>query len=240
MTKYSDFTEDKALYASVDNEKPKPYDFSIDFDDSQKIQRLRLKLLKASAILESSLEVARGYEIHCQDISKRDMGGGNISLFIEVELYTAKLRAHRRSTNVLLERTKEVFNLILKYRNATGVAANTEASHHALMAMQKIANEAEMGRRVDQKNGTTIKALTFIATMYLPASLLAGVFNSNLIVAKSTGPNTDQTYYAVATEFWKFIVISIGLILITFLVAILLEKVWSRQSQLIPAKGGEV
>ncbi|KAE8354537.1 hypothetical protein BDV28DRAFT_79440 [Aspergillus coremiiformis] len=175
--------EEKALYAKVGCEKPRPYDFSITFRDSQNVQRLHRKFLKASVALDSNLEVAHGYKIHCKDLCERNLGGRNPLLFVEVELYKVKLRAHKRSVKVLLERctqTLSILSQILEYRNdeniikiANALSYNSEAMHKIALAGNEENKSIKILSEKAQRDSQSVKILTYIAMLYLPASLVA-------------------------------------------------------------------
>jgi hypothetical protein len=79
------------------------------------------------------------------------------------------------------------------------------------------------------KDSKKLHALSFIATLYLPATLVATVFSSNLIQWKdsSDDPTTGhrKAHYVVVSEFWVYVVITSVLTAATLLVARVTEKV---------------
>lgn len=103
---------------------------------------------------------------------------------------------------------------MLEYRNGV-------ASEKSLKAMEEMSVNAEMERSLGQKSATNVRALTVVATLYLPASLLAGVFSTPLIHAESGGP------LVASAEFWKFFVVLLPMMAVTFFVVDLLQTMWT-------------
>lgn len=85
--------------------------------NSQMIQRLCRKLVKVSAIIESSLEVTTGYELHCKDLTRLGVNGVDPSLVVEVEMHAARLRDHRRSVTALLQRSHGALKMVRNQSN---------------------------------------------------------------------------------------------------------------------------
>jgi len=95
------------------------------------------------------------------------------------------------------------------------------ASGKSLKAMEEIAVNAEMERNLEQKSATSVRALTVVATLYLPASLLAGIFSTPLVQADNGGP------LVASAEFWKFVVVLLPMMAVTFVVVDLLQTLWT-------------
>lgn len=112
------------------------------------------------------------------------------------------------------------------------------ATHNESENMRKL---AENGK----KDSDQIKALTLIATMYLPASLLAvsdimsvlslsainklqTIFSSNLIATRDFGGNSGRSYFVVASQFWIYVVLTIGFTFLNigFLVYLQHRRTW--------------
>lgn len=100
-----------------------------------------------------------------------------------------------------------------------------------------LASLAKQGR----KDSETLKTLTLIATMYLPATLVATVFSSSLIQWKPDGTaNGDgkELLYTVAPQFWIYVVSTVALMILTLACASVLQKgiriPWIRPSPFRP------
>jgi hypothetical protein len=92
------------------------------------------------------------------------------------------------------------------------------------------------------KDSRMLKALTIVATMYLPATFLAvcwayfqwfsttnirqTVFSSNLVQTESK-PN-GETHMVLASQFWIFVAVALPLMLTTFAFTLWLERIWLR------------
>lgn len=80
-------------------------------------------------------------------------------------------------------------------------------------------SELQRGRDKDSK---TIKALNAISTLYLSASLVASIFNSNLVQLVSQ--DATPTKFVPAPQSWIAVVFAMMLILLTYAAFYLLER----------------
>lgn len=71
-----------------------------------------------------------------------------------------------------------------------------------------------------------MKALTFIATLYLPASLIASVFQSNLVQLLPASSTPQPSRLAVAPQFWLPVVATISLAALTLISVQLLDRLY--------------
>lgn len=74
----------------------------------------------------------------------------------------------------------------------------------------------EIGKQGEQ-DSKALKSLTMVATLYLPASLVATVFSSNLITLQPVTTPLISSHMVVAAQFWVFIVAVMVLMIITLL-----------------------
>ncbi|RSM01318.1 hypothetical protein CEP52_008625 [Fusarium oligoseptatum] len=209
--------ERKCLYSDTDINDPK--DYPISFSDRQKLQQLRRKLITATAVLDSTISLG-------QKLRKLlpTMGGSRLTKqlkeVINTELYDLDFEAnyHRRSLLELRQRSSDMETLlsgILEHRNA--------------QATMDMSVNSEMERGLEQKSSTNIRALTVVATLYLPASLLAGIFSTPLVQPKSEAEPGDQL--VVSAEFWKFVVVLTPLSIATFALVRVLQHFWTRKHE---------
>ena len=87
--------------------------------------------------------------------------------------------------------------------------------------MEEISVNAETERSLGQTSANNVRALTAVATLYLPASLLAGIFSTPLVQSEDSGP------LVVSAEFWKFVVVLLPMLAVTFVVVDLLQTLWT-------------
>ncbi|KAL2011099.1 hypothetical protein VTN00DRAFT_3817 [Thermoascus crustaceus] len=216
------------------------HDYSVDFSACQTLELLRRKLLKALALLDSTANIVRGCKMHHKKLHARTRPSSMVDdrVISALDGYAFQINYYRSRASTLLQRcsgTASLLSNIVEYRNAKSIAHTTQASYETLQAMKTVAHETERENRIGQKNAVTVKALTFIATMYLPASLIASIFSSNLISVAQKSENNNktstsdtQTYFILASEFWKFIVVTVALMVITFALTFSLERILLR------------
>lgn len=82
-------------------------DYSVDFADYQRTHLLRQKVLKASADLSTSYEIATACETHCEEMLIYDTAAveGSVNGISRSSLYAYKdkLTAHQRNTTRMLQ-----------------------------------------------------------------------------------------------------------------------------------------
>ena len=86
-------------------------DYLIAFADSQKLQRLRRKLVKCKEILDCCLEVAKGCKKHWQDVCSRDgqyLGQDPTN----VEAFISRIKVHKRSVEAIQEHAEGTSTLV--------------------------------------------------------------------------------------------------------------------------------
>lgn len=110
--------------------------------------------------------------------------------------------------------------------NLSSIQQHTTDSLHENITVASIAKEGT-------KDSKKVQALTMIATLYLPASLVATIFSSNLVqwIDSTKDPSTGRrvkAHYVVVSEFWIFIVSTVVLMCITLILAKVAVRVGSR------------
>ncbi|KAL8689016.1 MAG: hypothetical protein Q9218_005214 [Villophora microphyllina] len=185
-----DGLDKKACFSRVGRQHK--YDFIVTFEDSQRVQNLRERLLRALNVLDAHLEVVEGCKAYCQSFSDRIHSHDGKEILLELHAHSAHLRAHRRAVSAILDRSKSTLELLLKileYRNDESLTRNGVALHKDIETMRDIAyhskreNEtlvklAEQGR----KDGRALKALSVLGTLYLPATFTAVCFSPSLLM----------------------------------------------------------
>ena len=77
-----------------------------------------------------------------------------------------------------------------------------------------------------EKDSKASRALTSVATLYLPATLVATVFSSNIIQLVPNDSPRDQSRFEMAPQPWLPVVVFLGLFAITTISVRLLEKAY--------------
>ncbi|MCJ1453190.1 hypothetical protein MMC28_003536 [Mycoblastus sanguinarius] len=226
--------DEKACFSRVGQEHK--CDFEVTFADSQKLQLVRRRLLRASSVLDSSLEVLCGCILHCRELELQ--GIESAKMCDQIASYTAQLEGHKRKIEVLLVQSSGTTHLLLKileYRNNEVIHANSETLRSNVRLIGLIAGDTKkenenMSRLTEQgrKDSISVRALTLVATFYLPGTFLATIFSSNLIQVQTRADPVQATHFVIAGEFWVYSVITVALMALTVGLTVGLEKRWSK------------
>ncbi|KAL8697682.1 MAG: hypothetical protein Q9224_002191 [Gallowayella concinna] len=182
--------DEKACFCRV--ERPRRHDYQIGFSNLQKLQLVRRRLWKAVSSLESNLEVTEGCTKFYQDILTGSMGFCDDSYAGSVAHFASRFRGHHRRIHCLLnsiDSTSDLLSKALGFRhNQTLIAASgaLQSSVEKLMTITAETNHESANltaiARHGQKDSTSLKALSRIATLYLPATLIAPYFETPLLI----------------------------------------------------------
>ncbi|KAF6236137.1 hypothetical protein HO173_005766 [Letharia columbiana] len=215
--------EEKALFVDVDVYSE--CDYLVAFADSQKLQRLRRRLVKCKEVLDCCLEIALRCQTHWQDLCSRGMLESREDN-TELGSYISRIKTHKRGIEAIQEHTEGIATLlsqILNYRNENMIVKSNEALNKNSDAMREIAIAAKADNELisvligkSQNDSHTVKVLTYIALIYLPASLVAEIFNSNLIQTTNGEPEAVGTHLVLSRSFWLYPSITLGLMVLTF------------------------
>ena len=104
--------EEKALYVDVDSYCE--HDYLIAFADSQKLQRLRRKLVKSKEILDCYLEVALDCEQHWQQLRQRGLSGSGRQQSVDLGAFRSRIKTHRRGVKAILEHAEGIATMVPK------------------------------------------------------------------------------------------------------------------------------
>ncbi|OQV08960.1 hypothetical protein CLAIMM_13155 isoform 1 [Cladophialophora immunda] len=166
-------TEEKVAFVHVEHRAAD--DYSVRFTDRQTVQLLRRKLLKAASILQASTDIGCMIKARFEKSNLFTADLLNV-LITELDDYIAEATYYRRCVDDLLQRSWDTNNLltnILEYRVGSSTLETSKTSDSALQKMKEIAVQGEWDNELNQKTSITTKALTVVATIYLPASLLS-------------------------------------------------------------------
>ncbi|KAA8895938.1 hypothetical protein FN846DRAFT_967298 [Sphaerosporella brunnea] len=239
--------EEKALFSRVG--RVTPGDFDLTFCHVQAIQKLRKKLLKLQAILDSNMDVAEGFMAHYKEIRVHGIHNSHTDDTTSgtVGMYMAQLRSHRRSVSMLLEYSKGISKVlfqILQQRNDDNIAKSNQIMAKATIeisttnagihrngeAMEQLTKAASIESGILTKlaeeswrDARSVKILTFVAMLYLPASLIATVLSSSELVKTANGK------FRLGSQFWLFPLLSVALMAITWLLVLLWELFYGRK-----------
>ena len=119
---------------------------------------------------------------------------------------------------------------ILTYRNEEATRITTNAIHDNGRLLAELATLSHQSTDAvsrltikTHRDSRAMKVLTVVAALYLPATLMATIFSSNLvqlISTQSSNSGLDREHFAVAPDFWMFPTFTIVLMILT------LSPVW--------------
>jgi len=210
------------------------HDYEITFTDVQRLQGLRQKLLRCSSMLESMLSICDGIELQCNDLGKH--GVTSYHTHVQLEMHRSQLRGHRRAVDTLLTLTGDTSLLlshILKYRSDELIEKSNDALQNSVAVLGRIANDTKresehMGRLSEQtnKDSRSMRVLTSVASLYLPATFVATLFSSNLIQMKGGASTDGATRLVLSKETWIYALVTVVLTIMTVVLTLSLERQW--------------
>ncbi|KAF4633888.1 hypothetical protein G7Y89_g4226 [Cudoniella acicularis] len=145
------------------------------------------------------------------------------------------LHSHQLKTRRLLTCHINTAFQILEYRNVElSIGTNKEIQyngHKLTSLMEHAAAETQsMTTLTDeiQRDSKSVKTLTLITVLYAPASLMASIFSSNLIRLVGNASSSDNTtmHMALASDFWKFPLLTLLLIIATIVPTLRGSNIW--------------
>lgn len=106
--------DEKALNSSVVNACK--LDYPVTFRDAQDLELVRRKLLKASLILRSSVDVGRSLKTHIEKVVRTLQSSKSQGSLEVLDQYAASLGMHARIVEALLERLSGIRKLVSHIR----------------------------------------------------------------------------------------------------------------------------
>ncbi|KAI4092258.1 MAG: hypothetical protein L6R37_007607 [Teloschistes peruensis] len=176
-----DNLDKKACYSRVGRRHE--HDYIVTFDDSQRVQNLRERLLRILNVLDAQLEVAEGCVVYCRGFNDRISNFDEAEALLELGAHTAQLRTHRRAVAAILDRSQGTLELlfkILEYRNEENLSRSGVALHKDIETLRDIAFHSKRENETlvklaeqSKKDGRALKALAVLGTLYLPPTFIA-------------------------------------------------------------------
>lgn len=87
-------------------------DYKLAFEDRQKVQRLRQKLIKASGLLKSSIDLGSRVLLFWDSIRAKKSSEVDQAVFRELEDYASEMWYYQRSVEDLLKRSSEAASMV--------------------------------------------------------------------------------------------------------------------------------
>jgi hypothetical protein len=161
------------------------------------VQNSYRKLHKAQGAIESSLDIVWGLTTHYKQLIDLGILTPDCEPLVQFELCSAHLKNYQRSVASLVAYSQSISNLVrvsdldysvssltnpnnnkqlfrlLDHRNDEVLHKNGEALRQISFSTQLASEDTKMLLGKTQEDSRSMKILTFIALIYLPASLVA-------------------------------------------------------------------
>ncbi|KAF1839682.1 hypothetical protein BDW02DRAFT_563735 [Decorospora gaudefroyi] len=208
---------------------------TIEYSDFQDIQVIHDRMNAAKYILGSNVSV-------CKKAQDKLLGHRNVDVFLE-EL---KLQSSRAGN--LLERTRSGSTLmqdIISFRGLDSLRTSSENSNEmARLADIDTKNMVKLTTK-SQKDASTLKKVTWLTSIYLPASFVSQFLSMGYLTVNSKKSPASLRF---APEMWLFLVLTVLLLTMTFGAWLCLDapkerqwwRRWRRHAQAADEKGIEI
>lgn len=207
----------------------KQHDYNVTFKDTQKLQLIRQRLYRAQTVLDSQMIILE--KLSSLALRLTENNGAKVlrsTISSTFDTYASQISIHRNEIERMLrysQGTSELLSRILEFRNDEIVLQTSQAAKDNIEVLSRMAVQdgqiAEQGR----KDSRLLKTLNVIAIFYLPASLIATIFSSNLIDTRPDA-NGNGEHFIVAGQFWIYVATTAALTLLTFSCSLLVNKWW--------------
>ncbi|KAF2730345.1 hypothetical protein EJ04DRAFT_567846 [Polyplosphaeria fusca] len=176
---------------------------SIEYSDFQDVQVIHDRMNVAKYVLDSNARICKKYERCFQGTLKLEM------LLEELELQGARV-------DKLLERTRSGSGLmqeIISFRGLDSLKVSSENSNQmAQLAGEDSSNMLKLTTKA-QRDSETLKKITILTMVYLPASFVAQFLSMGYLKVNSTKHPASLNF---ASEMWIFAFLTLVLFAITF------------------------
>ncbi|PVH74785.1 hypothetical protein DL98DRAFT_19703 [Cadophora sp. DSE1049] len=189
--------------------------FPINFIDRQRLKMIEDKILDLKIVFESLYntvtKLQRQCQIHCQGSGCSQCVCDNI--VEEFEEQRHEIQVNMKKADILYQRgqgTAQLLSDLLDYENAQ-IANHNEKSLNDLAKESKEENsKMRILTERSTQDAAAVKILTVITLIYLPVTVVASIFSSQLIQVDESGR------LSVISESWWFVVVALPLTVFTF------------------------
>ena len=116
-------------------------------------------------------------------------------------------------------------NKILEFRTSRQLERTNTTMLHTLALLGEQARALTLLSEQREKDSKSMKAVTSVATLYLPATLVATVFSSNLV--QLFNPSRGPTHFVAGPQPWLPIVAIFSLMAVTLISIRILERAYN-------------
>ncbi|KAH7092039.1 hypothetical protein FB567DRAFT_516346 [Paraphoma chrysanthemicola] len=216
---------DKALYSRVG--RPSKTDYQVTFVETQQMQRIRQRLLKTQKMLEMTLKTLRALQ---RLFDNKKGTKHNRQMIGELDGLVFRYESHCVSIERLMgvaDGTTTLLMKILDFRNDENIRLNLSKTRELLVAAEQESLMLNGITQQTQQDSRSMKIVTFIALVFLPGTLVASVYSSNIV------QSDERTYgFVPGRQLLSFLVITASLTIVTLATAI----IWNRRACRAPKR----
>ncbi|MCJ1450466.1 hypothetical protein MMC28_000797 [Mycoblastus sanguinarius] len=202
-------------------------DFSVEFEQCQSMQKFQWKLAQILPAIDGNIAVLKT----CEERWLENLTGPRTQASIsEVRGFVKQLEFHKESIRKLADqaqRSAELLHKILDFRTSKDMHQTNTNMYNTLGALDSQAKILTLLGEQREKDSKAMKALTSVATLYLPASLVVAIFSSSLVQLLPTTPPHESRHFVAAPQPWLPIVAMISLMAMTLISIRLLERMYT-------------
>ncbi|KAK0289115.1 hypothetical protein LTR35_000491 [Friedmanniomyces endolithicus] len=240
--------DNKASYCSIDKSRDN-HGFTVTYHDLQEMHMLQARIDRASVALEACVEIGRKCLTHFEgdDELTPACSASRQSCRAKLGVYVSDMARHSVALQRLDRRLKGILDLIsrvLMFRNEVLLQNFNRHSGDTLDALLAINQQSRIHQATltqlfatVQADSVLLKILGIVATVYLPASLVAAqsktVFSSNLIqYVAAASPTAEPQRLVLSPQFWTYVATSLPLMGLTLACTLFLDRRSRRQAAL--------
>ncbi|KAK0929617.1 hypothetical protein LTR48_005638 [Friedmanniomyces endolithicus] len=240
--------DNKASYCSIDKSRDN-HGFTVTYHDLQEMHMLQAKIDRASVALEACVEIGRKCLTHFEGDLELTPACSTSRRNCQAKLgvYVSDMARHSQALQRLDRRLRGILDLIsrvLMFRNEVLLQNFNRHSGDTLDALLAINQQSRIHQATltqlfatVQADSVLLKILGIVATVYLPASLVAAqsktVFSSNLIqYVAAASPTAEPQHLVLSPQFWTYVATSLPLMGLTLACTLFLDRRSRRRAAL--------
>jgi Mg2+ and Co2+ transporter CorA len=225
--------DEKASFARVGQKRND--DYSVSVADGQRLHKFRQKLSRSLIVLDGTKEVISGFGSHLRRVEPAHTAyRSHPHVHDNLEELLSSVRYYRSVIQSLVESsagTAALLKQIPDYRLMEELGQSSRSLEASMMILRSIAAATQdknenLLRLATQsrKDSIRVRTLTLITIFYLPATLLATIFSSNLVDTQPLNEGSQPTKLVITSQFWIYVVVAVVATLLTMTVPFALEK----------------
>ncbi|KAI1324288.1 hypothetical protein F5Y16DRAFT_310848 [Xylariaceae sp. FL0255] len=210
---------DKSCFSRVG--RPSVYDYTVTFNDSQMFQQTKERLLRARSSIEQTMETLNGLQEHFSQISGQGLLLDSNEIEIRLRVFHSRMRTYTRALDRLLsisESSSALLSNILSFRNDEAIQLNSAATNVTLARSEKLTRTLSLATEKTQLESRSMRVLTWVTIIYLPANLVASLFSTNLV------RYSDDMGSAQSNQLGGYVGVTVGLLIVTIAFSLAFER----------------